>query len=576
MRDIRNFTQTLLTKVKQYKLLFPLKLVETLLQEAFRKIGLNLDRRCHINIFTDYDFPFNKNSYELCVDAHDLMSGFYFIFGKKVRVVTCSVESEQDLIQNIVWNRDFFTGKEFLEKKLYFDGSEIKVPWELGRFGVFPKLAANLQVDEIKVARVFMCYVKSFAHHNSNTNNNIQWANAMEAGIRISNILITYNLLCKRAVKFETGFEQLLTDLALLHRKFILLNNEYSLFQTSNHFIANILGLTAIYAHFDLRGRRFILKALNMVLVSETKRNISENFWFEGSTAYHRFTCEMIIFTVNYFNITGIISESSKHRYSDMCINMANLVFELENPTGMHSLLGDSDGGEFNYFATRCIEINGQVIYTPYSVENFQKLVENFLDWENERFFANSKSLLKFSSKYLDNASIQVSNNPFANIKVFRNRHFIVIRSTQLYLVVNTMAAKGLFNYTHFHDDFGLVELFINNTVHLVDSGSFSYTSNVIQRNIDRSRTAHHYQLQAPVVDQEEHDVFTLKDRVEGKVLHSHVSGTQRFDIKIGNRFEIIEISDDGVVLRFDQGLRSCAKKELKVHYDYMNRFTIS
>ena len=359
-------------------------------------------------------------------------------------------------------------------KKINLGNSDIKIPWELGRFSYFAKLSSINNIDIEQQKLLFEQYIYSFINKNSYTSRSVQWCNAMEAGIRITNILIAYSNYKSRGCNFTENFEQTIYSLTLMHRKYILLNLEYSVFQTSNHLIANIMGLIAIYTHYDLKMRRPVLKVLQVFLLSELNRNLRDGFWGEGSSAYHRFTSEMVAFMYFLLNIS-LKSNRKQEKIKDLIYRMYVVSMELENPLNCHSLVGDSDGGSFNFLCLFEFSNSHYSNKSPYNLRYYTDYMSRILGVNQLPLYYPTQAMLKNKSIQ---KHFQILNFPgeFSSFEVLENSNYVVLRSPNFYMCLSRMQSDNIYNLTHFHDDSGLVELFVNNEVVLIDSGTYSYT----------------------------------------------------------------------------------------------------
>ncbi|NVK30081.1 MAG: hypothetical protein HWE20_03695 [Gammaproteobacteria bacterium] len=346
---------------------------------------------------------------------------------------------------NTRWDYDPIHEYIFDDLKIPYGVAEIKVPWEVGRFNLYPQLA--IHTEEIdRLSFIFSRDVISFMSSNASTSNSVQWANAMEAGIRIFNVISTYSILKGRKARFCCGFDKLIGSLIDMHFKYILFNNEYSFFQTSNHFAANLLGLASINLHFNSQTYTNFLISL---LRKEVFRNTDDGLLNEGSISYHRFTSEM------YFTTYLLLSEKAGVRCLDLedtFSAMAKVPIALENPLGLHTQFGDSDGGFLNWLVfPYSVVLN---TYTPYVVINYSL----FVDW----FF-----------KRLGLVSPRISGS----YNTFGGNQLAVFRSENLYVAINNIKqSQNIYNKTHFHDDHGYPEIFYKGRAILVDAGTYCYT----------------------------------------------------------------------------------------------------
>ena len=538
MRTITNFPRTLTLKSKQFRFLLPLKIFEVFIQTVLSKVSVHYKFYEIINKYMYVRYPLIEDEiYDLSVPLIDDSS--YPIFGKYVNIL--------DDDDNIIWNRDFFFGHDYYDKKINLGISDIKIPWEIGRFSYFAKLSSTNNIDIEQQKLLFEKYIYSFINQNSDTSRSVQWCNAMEAGIRITNILITYSNYKSRGCSFTENFEQTIYSLTLMHRKYILLNLEYSVFQTSNHLIANIMGLIAIYSHYDFKMRRLILKALQVFLLSELNRNLRDGFWGEGSSAYHRFTSEMVAFM--YFQLNIFFKSDSKlEKIKDLVYKMYVVSMELENPLGCHSLVGDSDGGSFNFLCLFEYMIGDCSSKSPYNLKYYTDYMSRILGVDKIPLYYPIQKRPQNKS-YQKHFQILNFQGEFAPFEVLENPNYVVLRSANFYICLSRMQSDNLYNLTHFHDDAGLVELFVNNEVVLIDSGTYSYTGTPQRKLEETSRESHIHKH--GFVAAKKGDIFTLQERHNSFITILKLSeneiqvtvNTEQHDLKITARSNLLTIA---------------------------------
>jgi len=359
--------------------------------------------------------------------------------------------------KSIAWNLDPLHNFNFTKKQINYGKSEIKIPWELGRFSVFPWLASS-DVKKDIVCNLFLRDCCQFIISND-TSDTIQWSNAMEAGIRIHNIVLTTNILKSRNAYWNDRYDNLISSLERMHRKYILFNLEFSFLQTSNHFASNLLGLSSTIS----RKNKILLSLVKNIFSAEINKNVPKTFLNEGSTAYHRFTTEVYLYTTFWLRLKlGSIDSNITEKIS----SMVELTHSIENPLGLHTLFGDADGGYVNhsFFPYKASEL----MFSPYFVKNHLNLI---------RILARATGV-----RNINKLRREISN--YGEI--------IVIRKDKLYICINNLKeSKKTINNTHFHDDHGFTEIFDNDLCISIDSGMNFYTSNPKEHRFYRSAASH-------------------------------------------------------------------------------------
>lgn len=208
----------------------------------------------------------------------------------------------------IDWHLDFKSGYRWREDTWYHDirfgmlpGMDVKVPWELSRMQHLPQLAsvyarssASGRRDE-RLPRDFRNQVLDFIATNP-PRFGVNWACAMDVGIRVSNWVVAYGLFT--AAPFDEGFRSVLSRSIYEHAKHIVQNLEWYDGVRGNHYLANIAGLLFAAAALP---RTEETDAWLAFAVQELIEEVQYQFHpsganFEGATAYHRLSAEIVIY----------------------------------------------------------------------------------------------------------------------------------------------------------------------------------------------------------------------------------------------------------------------------------------
>ena len=472
-----------------------------------------------------HDFSSQENWFKICDHHKDLRPLFENILD--------TIEDNTGRVRrdvSINWQRDPAHDYSFASKQIPYNKAEIKVPWELGRFGVYPYLA-NTSKTPVLIKSLLLRDIILFVKDNHVTDT-IQWSNAMEAGLRIHNILLTYNILIERSISFEVDELALIVSLSKQHLRYILLNSEFSFFQTSNHFACNILGLAAICWFLNLKT---LSRIVSKFFVSEIRRNVHDGFLNEGSIAYHRFTTEIYTYTKTWLRATNGAIPGLK--FVDKSLReMFSLTAMVVNPLGLHSLIGDSDGGILNH------------VFFP-----FEKSKLEFSPY----LFAPHRRVMKIMV-----GDLHVTPSSGSAEKIC-TRNFIIFKDKSTYLLVNRIVeSENIFNNTHFHDDHGFVELFHDGKIISIDSGSGSYTSNLAERSSNRSALSH----------------FNLGDPLNGVVFENIARSLAEITVEsTEDDFEIEVLKNSKLYFRFRANVsghrfyfNSKMKVKPKLYLNYM------
>ncbi|MCE5317096.1 MAG: heparinase II/III family protein [Parachlamydia sp.] len=213
----------------------------------------------------------------------------------------------------IDWHIDFKSGYRWLESVWYKDikfgnmlGVDVKVPWELARMQHLPQMALiSLSTSEgQKKKAILQCEFRNQILDFIATNPprfGVNWTCPMEVAIRAANWLIAYDLFCSDGVVFDQEFMSVFIRSIYDHGLHIVNNFEWLNKRRGNHYLANIAGLAFIATHLPSDKQ---IDAWLAFAVQELVAEVEHQFYpdggnFEGSTAYHRFSAEMVYYATS-------------------------------------------------------------------------------------------------------------------------------------------------------------------------------------------------------------------------------------------------------------------------------------
>jgi hypothetical protein len=276
--------------------------------------------------------------------------------------------------QAIDWQRDFISGWRWNESTWYRDitvapkaGADIKVPWELGRMQHLPLLAWGYAQHPRKrqtYAREFRNQVLDFMASNP-PRFGVNWASALEPAIRVTNWLVAYDLFRSNDATFDSPFETAFAASVYDHAEFITSNLETRPF-CGNHYLGNIVGLLFSAAHLapSEQADKWLAFASSEFVKAIHAQFNQDGTNFEGSTAYHCFSAEMVIYGAAV--LIGIPEQRRRllqHRFglsdSQFCNGLysvettlllrriINFVAAIRDANGEIPQIGDNDSARF-------------------------------------------------------------------------------------------------------------------------------------------------------------------------------------------------------------------------------------
>lgn len=297
------------------------------------------------------------------------------------------VDADYDPID---WQLDFKSGYRWAEGAWaqavrfgHLPGVDIKVPWELARMQHLPQLAIAFACARVAAGARFRkpdVYAREFRNQTLDflaTNPprfGVNWRSAMDAGIRVANILIAYDLFRATGARFDEPFEGALRRSMVEHGQFIVEQFGFDHRPRSNHYLAHLVGLLFISAYLPrtLVADAWLAFAVQELL-SETARQFNQDGSnFEGSTSYHRLSGEMVVYATAL--LAGLPGEklAALHDYDHQLITvlpglrpaplrldglpswlgerlerLAEFTIDITKPSGAVTQIGDNDSGRF-------------------------------------------------------------------------------------------------------------------------------------------------------------------------------------------------------------------------------------
>lgn len=324
-------------------------------------------------------------------------------------------------------------------------GSDIKVPWELGRLQHLPNLA-NCYTMNNDSRLIMEIKNQLFDFMASNPPSfGVQWLSAMDVGIRLVNIILTIQTLNQVVDLFNDKETNLIDSYLFDHYLFIKNNDEYSDGMRGNHYLSNICSVIIYLSFIEETESKFTLLSKYVNILN---REINHQFYedganFESSTRYHIFTSQMIL-TVDIV-LQSLYPNKYKLISLDSIMSFTSNLLEYDFPPQF----GDNDSGFFWKI------INNE--------SNTYKALKNYTD---------SNYSIRYSEKYKDLGYIVKIQNEF-----------------DIHFKCGKLGQNGKGGHDH-NDNLSYCLYFKKNPI-VVDPGTFCYTSNFEERNKYRSTSMH-------------------------------------------------------------------------------------
>ena len=250
----------------------------------------------------------------------------------------------------IDWRLDFKSGRRWPLDHIsrlpivYPDDSDIKVPWELGRFQHLPLLAvAHRLTGERRYLDELGAQLDSFIAANP-VEHGPQWACTMDVAIRAANWIAAL-ALCAQDARDEPWLEGAVGSL-FLHGRFIRSHLEWAETR-GNHYLSDVVGLLPVAALFSggREGKGWASWATGELAAEIEHQVRSDGCDHEASIPYHRLVCELMLCGMQAADrlAPGAIGADGRERVEAML----RFVADYTRPDGLAPQVGDADDGRF-------------------------------------------------------------------------------------------------------------------------------------------------------------------------------------------------------------------------------------
>jgi uncharacterized heparinase superfamily protein len=394
------------------------------------------------------------------------------------------------------WNRDFISGVEWPEVRgecrdfIRYDGSDIKVPYELSRLQFLPVLAkAHLLTGDDSYRRAAKNLLSHWIESNS-APVGVNWAIAMEAALRGMSICFLLNLLSPFRRDDQPWLATVTRSLAQ-HLLYIEANIEFSHLLASNHYLSDIVGLYCLSMFLDGKGMAARRREYRKRIETEMARQVYEDGGdYEASTGYQVLVTQL--FTTAFLLMRCESSVPVPQAFVKRLRTMFQFLDTLASPSGELPQVGDCDDGRSELL----LDELQQMTHLPIAERNSLRV---------SRLLGIGQRLFRVGTGPGDDAAwygltapahapyseAQLTPGSASPVKVLPNSGIGVLkqRSAELlfFAIPNGIFGKG----SHTHNDKLSFVLRVSGKEVLCDSGTACYTKDIATRNRFRSTAAH-------------------------------------------------------------------------------------
>ena len=433
-----------------------------------------------------FDVPIAPDAADVAAADRIVASHSWPLLGFGEKCFGPGIQWNCDPLSKYVWPLDYHRDIKLMRN----DGSDVRVLWELNRFGHFITLsrAYSLTNDE-RYSTEFFAQLRSWAEQNP-YGRGPNWTCAMEVALRAINLLAAFETF-RHSPQFNADFLSFFLQLLQQHGNYIRRNLEFSYIATSNHYLSDVVGLLWIGLMLpELRGaREWRDFGLDQMLKEMDKQVLPDGADFEASTGYHRFVTELLLYS---FWLCRANTVEIEERYWSKLDHMLSYIRAYLRPDGFAPLIGDTDSGRVLPIGHRRADDHAYLL---------------------EVGTANMIS------------------------QAFPDAGIYIMRDGDLYLCFNASGVGINGRGSHGHNDVLSIEVSAGGRAFIVDPGTYVYSAYVQKRHEFRS-TAYHSTVQIDGKEQNAIDVhmpFVIGNEAQPRVLEWNT--TDEFDKVVAEHY---------------------------------------
>lgn len=426
------------------------------------------------------DFP--EAAEETLRDAEEIRRHVFDLLGS----------GKADLGERIDWHRDFKSSFSWPPRRCYlgndravrFDGSDVKVPWDLASFLHLPTLGrAYWHSGDESYAREFESQVESFRKANP-PGRGINWACPMKVAHRLINWVWGWAFF-RDSAALSGAFRGSFPALLAAHADFVFSRREDAPPRT-NHCLLALLAL--LYRGLVFPGER---RAREQAAFARTglEREIASQVYpdgadYEGSTYYHRFAAEIFLSALILGERNGAGFSPAYRRRLEAMLDFAAA---LTRPHGSAPQIGDADDGRVQVLSgySRWARLDCRDLLSAgaavFSRPDYKAAAGG---WREEAAWLLGEhgrgAFLSLPGEAPEGAS-----------RAFPDAGFYILRHGDLHLAADCLSGDRRAPTGHRHNSRLSFELSAGGFDYLVDPGAYLYTADPDARNWFRRTGAH-------------------------------------------------------------------------------------
>ena len=413
-----------------------------------------------------------------------------------------------DLGRSPQWNLDFLSHKDWPMipadqlAMVRFDGSDVKAPWELSRLQFLPILARAYRLTQEERYRAAARNIALDWIERNPTGMGVNWTIAMEAALRALSLLFLVQGLWPMRPDEQSWLERVTRSL-WDHFSFVEAHLEFSHLVRGNHYFSNLVGLLGLALCLDgegMAGRRGLYARR---VEREIQHQVREDGGdFEASTSYHVLVTQLCTTAFVMMRSAGVQPSAE---FSSRLRRMYRWLHIVADDGGRLPHLGDGDDGRVEWLPS---DLEQMLRLAPAQRDSLR--VADVLNletalWPNDAAGENQPGV----------STARGQTKPAApDVEILAESGIAVVRHAgaliHFFNVPNGIHGRG----SHTHNDKLSVGVRIGGEELLCDSGTGSYTRDLVRRNRMRSTAAHNTilvdRLEQNSISQSPRSVFAL------------------------------------------------------------------
>ena len=415
------------------------------------------------------------------------------------------IQWNRDPLSGFIWPLEYHANINLIRN----DGSDARVVWELNRCAHFITLGRAYAItNDDRVSQAFFRQFASWREQNP-VARGVNWHCAMEVALRAMNLLGAFALFLRAPQMDEVALKEILATFDQ-HGSYIQRNLEFSHIATSNHYLADVVGLLWLGLMLPelAAAREWREFGLREMLNEMDKQVLPDGADYEASTGYHRLKVELWLysFVLCYLNGTEI-----EERYWAKLRAMVEYLRAYLRPDGRAPLIGDSDSGQVFPVVQRRGDDHAYVLALGAAVFQESRLkigtqASGLLHDDGVGQTTKHAGGVRTEVLWIlgeqgmrDYDALPVGES--ASSSAFADARVYILRHEDLYLHLNAGGIGVNGRGSHGHNDALSIEVSACGTAFIVDPGSYLYTADLHERHLFRS-TAYHSTVQVDGAEQ--------------------------------------------------------------------------